>query len=221
MGKKIYGENEFVVGTKIDRILITGKAFYMVKRKRIPKGCKELHIEYLCDCGRKGKATDYHLRRKVKTKQCYFCDRKSVGDRARTHGKCKLPIHSNWGSMRNRCTERFQKETGRYVGVKCDPRWSTFQGFLDNQPEGRKYEKGLALSRKGDKGNYAPENCRWITRSENSKEARDNVRLLLPDGRPAILEALKNGIKRQTFCYRIHHGWDPFLAISTPVKIKG
>lgn len=176
MGIKIYDENEFVIGTKIDRILITGKVFEMVKRKRRPKGCKELHIEYLCDCGRKGKATDYHLRRKVKTKQCYFCDRKSVGDRVRTHGKFGLPIHGRWNGMRTRCREGFQKKMEKYIGVKCDPIWSTFQGFLDNQPSGRPYEKGLVLGRKGDVGNYAPDNCRWITKSENSKEAWVNRR---------------------------------------------
>ena len=31
-----------------------------------------------------------------------------------------------------------------------------------------KYESGLTIDRINNKGNYEPENCQWITRSENS-----------------------------------------------------
>ena len=57
-----------------------------------------------------------------------------------------------------------------YKGVQIDPRWDTFQGFVDNPPAGRPYERGLCLCRTGDEGDYTPENCRWDTKANNVRE---------------------------------------------------
>ena len=48
-------------------------------------------------------------------------------------------------------------------------RWSeSFENFL--QDMGEKPSSDYVLSRVGDKGNYEPGNCRWITKRENSLE---------------------------------------------------
>lgn len=83
-----------------------------------------------------------------------------------THGMSSSPIYSCWKNMRYRVSR-----SPRYANVNCDPRWVTFQGFLDNQPTtGRPYAPGLVLARFGDTGDYSPENTRWATKSENAQE---------------------------------------------------
>jgi hypothetical protein len=75
-------------------------------------------------------------------------------------------LYERWHKMHWRV-----KHLPAYKEVSVDERWSTFQGFLDNQPPGRSYELGLCLCRWSDEGDYTPENTRWATRSENTREA--------------------------------------------------
>lgn len=70
-------------------------------------------------------------------------------------------LYSQWRSFRARAKK---------AGIGVDPRWATFQGYLDNQPAGRPYEPGLCLCRTSDKGDYTPDNTRWDTRGNNSRE---------------------------------------------------
>ena len=86
------------------------------------------------------------------------------------HGMHGTPLYKAWENMRQRVTNADRYPT--YVGVQCDERWATFQGFLDNQPAGRTFELGLCLARFGDQGDYTPENARWLTRAENTAEQR-------------------------------------------------
>lgn len=96
-----------------------------------------------------------------------------------THGLARSQIYKRWNGMRNRCLPGFWKTHPTYTDVKHCEEWSTFEGFLANQPPGRPYEKGLVLSRIGDKGDYAPSNCRWITKSANTMERVERMAVRL------------------------------------------
>lgn len=96
--------------------------------------------------------------------------------------RSRSPLYRAWVNMRQRTTNRRAYPT--YAGVDCDPRWETFEGFVAHQPTtGRAFEPGLCLARFGDLGHYTPENTRWLTRSENSREQR----------RPAPVTHCKHG----------------------------
>lgn len=127
-------------------------------------------------------------------------------------------LYARWASMRYRCTPAHWAKAPTYTGVTCDERWATFDGFLAHPPSGN-YKPGMALSRFGDTGPYSPENCRWITRSENSREMIERRMIRLPDGRLAQSVAAENGISARTWWVRHRrYGWPIERAVTEPVQ---
>jgi hypothetical protein len=120
--------------------------------------------------------------------------------------------------MRVRCNPKYWVKNPTYTGVLCSPLWELFEGFSDNPPPGRAYEPGLVLARFGDKGNYEPSNCRWATRSENSRENIERVMIRLSDGRFAWDVAKSNGISRTAMHSRLIAGVDPYEAVTRPME---
>lgn len=79
----------------------------------------------------------------------------------------------SWAGMIQRCEyeghNRFERYGGRGI-IVCD-RWrNSFQNFLSDM--GRKPGKEYSLDRINNDGNYEPGNCRWATRSEQSKNRK-------------------------------------------------
>lgn len=73
--------------------------------------------------------------------------------------------------MRGRCLRKSHPKYHRYGGrgiSVCDE-WLDIKGFsewaLNNG-----WKQGLTLDRIDNDGNYCPENCRWISVSENSRK---------------------------------------------------
>jgi hypothetical protein len=68
--------------------------------------------------------------------------------------------------MKSRCSnpnvDCFDRYGGR--GIKFDPSFVTFEGFLLGIPDG--YQEGLELDRIDNDGDYVPGNLRWATRRE-------------------------------------------------------
>ena len=100
------------------------------------------------------------------------------------------PLYERWSKM-------LWRTRHKYIGVNVDPRWATFQGFVDNQPPGRPYEPGLCLCRYGDEGDYTPENTRWDTRGNNTREAWAGGRIGPPrDIGDEVVEILTAALER-------------------------
>jgi hypothetical protein len=139
-----------------------------------------------------------------------------MGHDRQSHGQTDTPLYTAWCGMRQRCTPMLAKRYPTYAGVHCDPLWTTFEGFRDHQPAGRSFEPGLALARFGDAGDYTPTNCRWVTRSENTREVNERFMLRLPDGRFAGDVARECGVNQKTWRTRLYRGWPIEDAVSTP-----
>ena len=85
-------------------------------------------------------------------------------------------LKHSWRAMMARCYKRAKKSQKSYWGkgvTVCDE-WHKYVNFkcwaLDNG-----YEIGLSIDRVDLDGNYCPENCRWITISENSRYKSNTV----------------------------------------------
>lgn len=160
--------------------------------------------QFDCDCGG---TTQVRLDRwrSGETKSCGCL----VIEVWRTHGASSEPWFHNWLSMLARSTPgtATQQQNPTYIGVGHDPRWENPYEF--GKDMGDSYFPHACLARYGDKGDYTKDNCRWLTRAENTREGMERKMIRLTDGRFGIDVARENGISRQVFNSRIRTGWSP------------
>lgn len=82
------------------------------------------------------------------------------------------PIRTSWLGMLSRCrcegNEDFHNYGARGISV-CDS-WLAFDEFR-KWSLANGWQDGLSIDRIDSDGNYEPSNCRWLTKSENSRLA--------------------------------------------------
>lgn len=127
----------------------------------------------ICKCGNKLVRTTTAIHQK-RNKYCAKCPRldKKQYDRMRKHNYSYHPLYMIWKSINQRCynsNSLAYKFYGKKGIAVCDDwrrdplcfiEWSLSNGW----------EKGLTIDRINNKEDYAPLNCRFITRSKNSKK---------------------------------------------------
>lgn len=141
--------------------------------------------ECLCSCGKLTETTAHSLKRGA-TRSC-GCLRAELGVAIKKHGKSSSPEYGVWEGMIARCGNKdrpnFHLYGGRGIAV-CD-RWKSFENFFADM--GLKPSAGWSLDRIDNEQGYSPENCRWATRAEQSRNMRRNVWVEI-EGRRMILK---------------------------------
>lgn len=169
-----------LVGKKFGRLTVVG--FDRLQNHKTYWKC-------ICDCGLSVIAAGNSLR-SGNTSSCGCLRRETArqsGKRNTTHGEShngRTRLYTIWLSMRRRCGyekhEAYALYGGRGITV-CDEwqsypefrKWAYSNGYYDQPDDLRRGEK-LSIDRINPSKGYSPENCRWISLSENIARANKN-----------------------------------------------
>jgi len=146
---------------------------------------------------------------------------RSCGCTSLTHGMTGSAEHRIWVQMRYRCSAPASADFDRYGGrgIKVDPRWDSFEAFIADV--GPRPSRRHTLDRIDNDGDYAPENCRWATNREQSRNKRTSSVLVFNGRRQTVTDwAEELGISRSTIYMRLASGWSTTRALSEPVNIE-
>lgn len=173
-------------------------------------------FDCVCDCGRRVTVSKYHLAEKISC-GCFRRPRShgfGVGDKSK-----RPPEYGVWCDMRRRCNSPNNQAYPRYGGrgiFVCE-RWSDFGAFYSDM--GSRPSPAHEIDRIDNSGPYSPENCRWVTVSENGSNKRNNV-LLTHDGRTQTMAQWSRevGITEKQLRARIKLGWSHSDALTKPLK---
>lgn len=139
-----------------------------------------LYVNCICECGTK-KEIELNSIIRGKSKSCGCYSREISSINSTKHGKLKglgkiknLEYHI-WIKMKSRCNnpnDRSYKHYGKR-GIKVCERWmSSYVNFIDDLGERPEPKKDYSLERIDVNGDYCPENCKWVLKSEQSKNQR-------------------------------------------------
>lgn len=134
-------------------------------------------FECLCQCGRSFTALASNII-SGNTKSC-GCHRRAVSSaKARKHGLSDAALYGLWSNMMRRCYDEKNEAFKNYGarGILVCERWHNFANFYADMGE---RPKGKSLERKNNSEGYSPENCAWVTRQEQARNTRANVRIVI------------------------------------------
>lgn len=141
----------------------------------------------LCLCGRLKEVRQDHLKSKrIRSCGCIKKEQASIHlkkimekNKEKHHSRYKhggtgTKLHNIWRAIKARCfnanTNRYKYFGGRGITIcsewkdnyKAFKFWAILSGYRD----------GLTIDRIDSNGNYKPENCQWMTKSDHSKKTR-------------------------------------------------
>lgn len=167
-----------------------------------------------CGCGHEFDIFGGNLRssRTTTVQACIKC-------RRIRHGLTDTHEHRVWRKIRQRCFSLGNKDYGHYGGrgiTVCD-RWNKFENFLADI--GKQPFPKAEIGRIANDGPYSAENCRWETRSQQTRNTRRN-HMLTFHGRTQCLSAWAEelGLTVSALKHRIKRGWDVEKTLTTPLR---
>lgn len=131
-------------------------------------------------------------------------------------------IRATWQGIIRRCfnpkCNDYKYYGGRGIGVAAE--W--VDGFINFYQWAvcNGYDNKLQIDRIDNNGDYSPDNCRWVTKKDNTRNKRDSIYITIGGISKHIKEwAEISGINYDTLRARYNNGWPADRLLITPVKI--
>lgn len=177
-----------------------------------PKKHKRQRVLVECECGNE-KVVDAKHMVKGRIGSC--------GCRLTRHGMTGTPEWYAYQSMLSRCTRPKNAGYHNYGGrgITICERWLGADGFINFLADmGSRPSPTHSIDRKNNEGGYCPENCRWATKAEQSRNKRD-VKMFTYQGLTMCVKdhATRLGLRPNTIRMRMRRGATFEEAISLPV----
>lgn len=208
--------NKDVVGKKFNNLKVLGIV------DEHPGNGK--HIKLICKCGC-GKIT-YPTKTEVingRIKSCGCLAIEKTIKRNLKHGYYGTRIYRIWNGILERTKYKSEKDGERYwkrgISVCCD--WEKFENFKEWAFKNG-YKDNLTIDRIDVNGNYCPENCRWATIKEQTRNKTTNKILEYKGIKMCLTDwANKYNLNYQTLQKRLKNGWNLEKALNTKTKNIG
>lgn len=160
-----------LVGEKYGRLTVV--EFDRLERRKSYWKC-------VCDCGLTVVVPGNNLRT-GNTKSCGCLHREMMqaqGKANKQHGEShnsRTRLYTIWCGMRQRCDNPNRSAYPLYggKGIRVCDEWQNYEIFKSWAVENG-YDDELCIDRIDPSHNYEPDNCRWITASENTARANKN-----------------------------------------------
>lgn len=154
---------------------LTGKRFGKLVAVQVAGKQNGRYVwECVCDCGNVARVIGSRLTNEH-TKSCGCIRKDGTRKPAYSHGQCRTRLYRIWSNIKSRCQNPNVDNYGFYggKGIAVCEEWSkSFQAFYD-WAIANGYKDDLTIDRKDSDGDYCPENCQWITQSENATRANN------------------------------------------------
>lgn len=203
-------------GMKVNKLTAVGPALKTI-------GDNRWHFE--CDCGKK---RTFEVQDVIDgTATSCGCVSEDHGFHSSTlrHGLTNTTEHWTWAAIQQRCYYEKADCYYRYgaIGIKMCDRWNpkkggSFENFLIDM--GYKPDPEYSIERIDPSGDYTPDNCRWATRKEQSRNTAQNRWLTVNGETKCLIDWAKDSpVDRKTISGRISRGWSDYDAVfMEPIK---
>lgn len=144
-----------------------------------PSG-KKLFRMVRVECQACGTISDKRLDN-IKRKSTSGCSREcsAFKQTITKHGLTNSRTYKSWDNMVTRCTRPSHVSYEHYdnliVGQKLDPKWLTFEGFLEDMGEPENKNIKFSIDRIDNRRGYSKSNCRWATQQEQTLNQEKSI----------------------------------------------
>ncbi len=121
------------------------------------------------------------------------------------------PLRNIFYLMRQRCginkgAHEYQLNWYANRGITISQDWDTYDKF-EEWALSHGWKKGLQIDRIDNNGDYSPQNCRFVTPKENSRNRRNTRWVVFCGERISLAElAERTGVDRRKITYRLNKG---------------
>lgn len=132
-----------------------------------------------------------------------------------THGKTGSSIYAVWSGMMQRCGNKNHKQYPFYGdrGIKVCERWLNFENFYADMGD---RPKDKSIDRIDNNKGYSPENCRWATRTEQTRNRSITIKAKINGVEKTLGEWCEHfDVRYSTYFNRRRRGYSLIDALSS------